>query len=291
LKENYEVLKGLSRNKNVIIQGAPGTGKTSLALKFLAENLLKQQKGIVYCANKLIKSKLEHIILNDYQLDSNNINFRIFSDVITQDSVADDVDFLIFDEAQEYFDKGLYDFIEKLNSKLVKPKILVLYDPDQAIASNLKELAWYTDFFIEIGYTHYYFDENYRCAQNKEIGEISNSLLYNEYGKIKTKYKSSLIYVEDLKQKLELLSFILNDIHFTSSEKIIVVHSNLIKDFGNIINDYYNREIEELTESNINISSNKVRYTTPIKYRGLENESVYLITEDLNDSAKIQNYV
>ena len=40
LKENYEVLKGLSRNKNVIVQGAPGTGKTSLAIKFLAENLL-----------------------------------------------------------------------------------------------------------------------------------------------------------------------------------------------------------------------------------------------------------
>ena len=291
LKENYEVLKGLSRNKNVIVQGAPGTGKTALAIKFLAENLLKQQKGIVYCANKLIRSKLENIILNDYQLDPNNINFRIFSDVVTEDSVAMDVDFLIFDEAQEYFDKGLYDFIEKLNSKLVKPKILVLYDPDQAIASNLKELAWYTDFFIEIGYTHYYFDENYRCAQNKEIGEISNCLLYNEYSKIKSKYKSSLICVEDLKQKLELLSFILNDLHFTSSEKIILVHSNLIKDFESIIKDYYNREIEELTESNINISSSKVRYTTPIKYRGLENESVYLITEELNDSAKIQNYV
>ena len=94
-----------------------------------------------------------------------------------------------------------------------------------------------------------------------------------------------------MKQKLELRSFILNDLHFTSSEKIILVHSNLIKDFESIIKDYYNREIEELTESNINISSSKVRYTTPIKYRGLENESVYLITEELNDSAKIQNYV
>lgn len=291
LKENYEVLKGLSRNKNIIVQGAPGTGKTALAIKFLAENLLKQQKGIVYCANKLIRSKLEHIILNDYQLDPNNINFRIFSDVVTQDSVAADVDFLIFDEAQEYFDKGLYDFIEELNSKLDKPKVLVLYDPDQAIASNLKELAWYTDFFLEVGYTHFYFDENYRSAQNIEIGEISNCLLYNEYGKIKSKYKSSLIYVEDLKQKLELFSFILNEVHFTSSEKIILIHNNLIEDFTRIVSDYYNREIEELTEANINISSNKVRYTTPIKYRGLENESVYLIAKELNDSTKVQNYI
>lgn len=291
LKENYEVLKGLSRNKNVIVQGAPGTGKTALAIKFLAENLLKQQKGIVYCANKLIRSKLEHIILNDYQLDPNNINFRIFSDLVTEDSVSTDVDFLIFDEAQEYFDKGLYDFIEKLNSKLVKPKILVLYDPDQAIASNLKELAWYTDFFIEIGYTHYYFDENYRCAQNIEIGEISNCLFYNEYSKIKNKYESYLINVENLKQKLELFSFILNDVHFTSSEKIILIHSNLIEEFAKIVREFFYRDIEELTEVNINISSSKVRYSTPIKYRGLENESVYLITKELNDSTKVQNYI
>lgn len=291
LKENYEVLKGLSRNKNVIVQGAPGTGKTALATKFLAENLLKQQKGIVYCANKLIRSKLEHIILNDYQLDPNNINFRIFSDVVTQDSVATDVDFLIFDEAQEYFDKGLYDFIEKLNSKLSKPKILVLYDPDQGIASNLKELDWYTDFFIEIGYTHYCFDENYRCAQNIEIGEISNCLLYNEYSKIKSKYKSTLICVEDLKQKLELFSFILSDVHFTSSEKIILINSDLIEDFTKIVSEFFYRDIEELTEANINISSNKVRYSSPIKYRGLENESVYLITKELNDNTKVQNYI
>jgi hypothetical protein len=291
LKENYEILKGLRRNRNVIVQGAPGTGKTALAVKYLAENLLKQQKGIVYCANKLIRSRLEHIILNDYKLDPNNIAFRIFSDTVTHESVTSDVDFLIFDEAQEYFDKGLYDFIEKLNITLKKPKILVLYDPEQATASNLKELAWYTDFFIEMGYTHFYFDENYRCAQNKEIAEISNCLLYNEYGEIKSKYKGYLTYIEETKQKLQLLNEIVNDSKFTSSEKIILVQSHLIEEFTSVKNDYFNRDLEELTDGNINIPSNKIRYTSPIKYRGLETESVYLITKELNDSTKVQNYV
>ncbi|MFZ4672230.1 MAG: NERD domain-containing protein [Flavobacterium sp.] len=291
LKENYEILKGLRRNRNVIVQGAPGTGKTALAVKYLAENLLKQQKGIVYCANKLIRARLEHIILNDYKLDPNNIAFRIFSDTVTQESVTSDVDFLIFDEAQEYFDKGLYDFIEKINIKLEKPKILVLYDPEQAIVSNLKELAWYTDFFIEMGYTHFYFDENYRCAQNKEIAEISNCLLYNEYGIIKSKHKGYLTYVEETKQKLQLLNEIVNDSKFTSSEKIILVQSHLLEEFTSLINDYFNRDIEELNDGNINITSNKIRYTSPIKYRGLETESVYLITKELNDSTKVQNYV
>ena len=290
-KENYEILKGLRRNKNIIIQGGPGTGKTVLAIKYLAENLLKQQKGVVFCANKLIRSKLEHIILNDYKLNPNNISFRIFTDAVTPNSIANDVDFLIFDEAQEYFEKGLYDFIEQVNTKLEKPKLLVLYDPDQAIVSNLNELEWYTDFFIEMGYSHFYFDENYRCTQNKIIAEVSNCILFNEYGKIKSKYSNLLFSVEDLKSKMKKIKEIITETKSTSSEKIILVQSQLIAEFILIINDYYKSDIEEITEANINIPSNKIRYTSPIKYRGLENDSVYLITKEINDSNKIQNYV
>jgi hypothetical protein len=290
-KENYEILKGLRRNKNVIVQGGPGTGKTALAIKYLAENLLKQQKGVVFCANLLIKSKLEHIILKDYELDPNNISFRIYSSVVTPDSIANDLDFLIFDEAQEYFEKGLYDFIEQVNAKLEKPKLLVLYDPEQAIVSNLNELEWYTDFFIEMGYSHYYFDENYRCIQNKSIAEVSNCILFNEYGKLKSKHGNLLSSVEDLKSKLEKIKEIITETKFTSSEKIILVQSQLIEEFTLIINDYFKTDIEEITEANINIPSNKIRYTSPIKYRGLENDSVYLITKELNDSTKVQNYV
>jgi hypothetical protein len=290
-KENYEILKGLRRNKNVIIQGGPGSGKTVLAIKYLADNLLKQQKGVIFCANKLIRSKLEHIILNDYKLDQNNISFRIFTDVVTPDSIANDVDFLIFDEAQEYFEKGLYDFIEKVNAKLEKPKLLVLYDPDQAIVSNLNELEWYTDFFIEMGYSHFYFDKNYRCIQNKSIAEVSNFILFNEYGKIKSKYGNLLSSVGDLKSKLEKIKEIITDTKFTSSERIILVQSQLMEEFTSIINDYFKSDIEEITEANINIPSNKIRYTSPIKYRGLENDSAYIITKEINDSTKIQNYV
>jgi hypothetical protein len=70
-----------------------------------------------------------------------------------------------------------------------------------------------------------------------------------------------------------------------------LVQSHLIEEFTSVINDYFNRDLEELTDGNINIPSNKIRYTSPIKYRGLETESVYLITKELNDSTKVQNYV
>ena len=55
--------------------------------------------------------------------------------------------------------------------------------------------------------------------------------------------------------------------------------------------DYFKDELEELIDNNINIPSPKIRFTTPIKYRGLENKSVYLITNELNEKSKVQNYV
>lgn len=290
-KENFEILNGLRRNRNIIVQGGPGTGKTSLAIKYLAENLLKQQKGVFFCANLLIRSRLEYIIFNDYKLDPNSISFRVYSTQVTADSISNDTDFIIFDEAQEYFEKGLYDLIEKLNVKLEKPKLLVLYDADQSVVSNLNELEWYTDFFIEMGYSHFYFDEKFRSIQNKTIAEVSNCILFNEYNKIKSKYNYFLVFVEDLKSKLEMIKAIISETKFTNSEKIILVQSQLIEEFSSIINDFFKTDIEEMTEANINIPSNKIRFTSPIKYRGLENDLVCLITRELNDSTKVQNYV
>lgn len=290
-KENYEILNGLRRNSNIIVQGGPGTGKTSLAIKYLAENLLKQQKGIFFCANLLIRSKLEYIILNDYKLDPNSISFRVYSNHVTIDSFTNDVDFIIFDEAQEYFEKGLYDLIEKVNVKLEKPKLLVLYDADQSVVSNLNELEWYTDFFIEMGYSHFYFDEKFRSIQNKAIAEVSQCILFNEYNKINSKFGNFLVSVCDLKSKLEIIKAMISEKKYTNSEKVILVQSQIIEEFSAIIYDFFKSDIEELSEANINIPSHKIRFTSPIKYRGLENDFVCLITKEINDSTKVQNYV
>ena len=63
-----------------------------------------------------------------------------------------DLDFLVFDEAQEYFDKGLIDFLEVLNHKLYNPQVMILFDPEQTIVKDHKELAWYADYLLSKGY-------------------------------------------------------------------------------------------------------------------------------------------
>ena len=284
LKENYETLKGLRRNRKIIIQGAPGTGKTVLSKKFLAHNILMQQKGIYYCANKLIKSKIEHSIIKDYGISDTLISFKIFHKNSINEVFSDEIDFVIFDEAQEYFNKGLFELIEKFEDKMELPKLLVLYDPKQTIHNDYNDISFYTDFYIESGFVHFLFDESFRSSQNKRIVNLSNGILNNK--KI-SEYES----VSELRDKLKMIKEIIDQTKFLKTEQIILIHSLLIDDFKEIARDYFYTDIEELVEGNINIPSSKLRFTTPIKYRGLENKAVYLITCDLNERSKVQNYV
>ena len=284
LKENYETLKGLRRNRKVIIQGAPGTGKTVLAKKFLAEHILKQQRGIYFCANKLIKSKIEHSILRDYGINDGLIEFKVYSENIKLENLSNEIDFIIFDEAQEYFNKGLFELIEKLEREKEFPKFLVLYDPKQTIIYNFSDISFYTDFYIDNGFTHYLFDETYRCGQNENIITISNDILNNK----EIKDIPNAIKTVD---QLKVIKAIIDETKFLKSEQVILVHSSLIEGFKEIAKDYFNKDLEELVETNINIPSSKVRFTTPIKYRGLENKAVYLITNNLDEKSKVQNYV
>ncbi len=291
LNENYETLKGLRRNRCVLVQGAPGTGKTVLATKYLAENLLKQHRGIVFCANKLVRKKLENIITNDYRLDSNSIAFKIFSQQISIDSIGADIDFVIFDEAQEYLDKGLAEFIESLEKKSEEPKLLILFDPNQTVRQDFTDISWYADYFIDLGFTHYLFDSNFRCIQNPTIGDISNTILKKSSTALINQFKHSIVEVTSEESKIKIVQEIVNDSRYTNGEKVILVNSKILFDFNILVNDFFKSELEELTEQNVCIASTKIRYTTPIKYRGLETSSVYLFTDNFESASKTQNYI
>ena len=164
------------------------------------------------------------------------------------------------------------------------PKILVLYDPKQTIHNNFNDIAFYTDFYIDNNFTHYFFDESYRCGQNTSIAKLSNAILNN-------KEISDFVIAFNEVEKLKIVKGIIDETKYLKTEQIILIHSFLIDEFKKIADDFFKSELEELKESNINIPTSKIRYTTPIKYRGLENKSVYLITNELDEKCKVQNYV
>jgi hypothetical protein len=64
-----------------------------------------------------------------------------------------------------------------------------------------------------------------------------------------------------------------------------------------ILSDYENQEelaikdCEELTEHNIVDTSNSLKYTTPLKYKGLEKENVALIINNPSEKNQHEIYV
>lgn len=293
LAENYEILSGLRKNRKVLVQGAPGTGKTVLATKFLAENLLKQQKGLFFCANKLLRSKMEYLILNEYKLDANSVSFKIYSESTLIDSIDAECDFIIFDEAQEFFDKNLFEFIEQLEERCNKPKILLLYDPDQTVIRDYLDIDWYTDFFMEEKFVHYYFDAVKRCSTNPQIIDFSSLILKGQTIKKGSDFNSMINITNSFEEQMASIKKITDD--FKSNTKIsnviILVDSFLIKKVSEMFEAYFKSAIEELTENNINIQNQKIHYTTPIKYRGLESDHVIVITHGFNDKTRTQNFI
>ena len=300
LNQNYETLVGLRKNRRVIIQGGPGSGKTLLGMKFLANNIVKQQKGLVFCANIFIKTKLEYQIFHDHKIEANCITFRKFSKEVTVESIDDEIDFLIFDEAQEYFRFGLYDLVKALEKKLSKPKVLILYDPDQSILIGEENFEYHQDLFLGDGYTHFQFDTNYRCIQQPFIGHMAKRILHNELERLTKVFTGE---IEQAKSELELIRVVksfFKDTTYSYSEKIILIHSDLFKLMDDFFKQYLDEQLEELNENNVNLIPSRVRYTTALKYRGMECKSVFLITKPFisnNYSEKdlrmnmVQNYV
>jgi hypothetical protein len=291
LAENYEILNGLKRNRKVLVQGAPGTGKTVLATKYLAESLMRQQKGVFLCANKLLRSRMEHLAHVEYGLDQNLITFKIFFTGMGSEDLGDDIEFIIIDEAQEFFDKGLDEFVEAMDKIFESPRWLILYDPDQAIMQDFKDIDWYATFFISTAWVHYHFDTVWRCCQNKEIIEITEKLKNSRYKAILSDHRNFVLSASAPIERLKVVKGILDTVNFEFSKYVFLVHSDLLEDFREFARTYFSKELEELTDGNINVVSQKVRYTTPLKYKGLECDNVLLVTLGLNDKTRIQNYV
>lgn len=291
LEENYEILKGLRKNRRVMIQGAPGTGKTILATKFMAENIIKQQKGLFFCSNKLLKSKMEYLAYVTYGFDKNYIRFNIYHEGLELSEVSEDVDYIIIDEAQEFFDKNLYDFVQGLEARLKHPKFLILFDPEQTIIQDYKDIDWYADYFIQDYFVHFLFDKVWRCAQNPKIADIAYLLRHGNYKKLNKDFSGIITVVGNPIEKLSALKNIIDTTLTEKHKNIILVESSIYSNFKQVATDFFKKEFEELLDSNINIINQKIFYTTPIKYRGLEADNITLITSGFNEKNQIQNYI
>jgi DNA polymerase III delta prime subunit len=217
--------------------------------------------------------------------------------------------FIVIDEAQDILDRGLDLFINKFSGfngqGLVNGNSLVLYDIDQSYTASGRNVEEIAD-LLTAYYCHFKINEVKRSAQNPDIRNLSSEVLDNPeiLDTVDFEMKFSNIPVRRYKTlqdvKSHIVKNILTPIRETNSslkgqDCVILIESTFLK------GEYKGREdlrelliikdIEELSKTNVGDTANKLRYTSILKFKGLEKKNVFLVISKPSELNKYEIFV
>lgn len=315
--DNLSILEGLRKNYRILIEGGPGTGKTTMAKAYIKRHC--GLNGLYLCWTGLLASKvrldldkerLETCVVNtfnNYIKEITDSEFNIEEKYGTQNFRKEfqkalckvkkvNYDYIIVDEAQDVADKGVDILLEELLG-LRQGRFLIFYDLEQGY-NNLTRCLNEVITKIAEHSACYVLDENKRVPTNKMIVDYANKVLTIEHNNdsyetyLETLKKdhipgltiSTHKSVRDVKKAIKEHALLLAQYCGEMSSTTLLVHSDLKYKEDEDDDSVYDIIAEmdslliPLSEKTLERKSKEsLAFTTILKYKGLEDNNIILV--------------
>ena len=326
--EGLAILSGLNENRRLIIQGPPGSGKSTYALDIITRLCRNEGlKGLYICWNELLLEEMKSRLADpDIEIPQDKITAKLYFDLacelgkmsgdkslvpttqtVKRGGVRECVkgavskigsrgkiekyDFIVVDEAQDIFDKGIDHVIKvllKVNNPLQNGRYYIFYDDSQDYPGS-DDLGYYvrTRDMFKANAASYVLTASLRVNTGHGISELIN---YASAGRVDTDrdYGEDVV-IRKWNDPEEALRMIRQAVTgektfsgFGPGSIMVLFSFDLLKEpspFTELL--AAESAFELLRPDNCGEQTDKIRYTTVLKAKGLERDVIIIVCSSL----------